>query len=57
MTKHSIITIIIFARDKKDGLSFDDAVASTKGYYRKTIAQLKEISKTDQAARRERDAA
>jgi hypothetical protein len=52
MTKHHIITMIVFARDCKDGMGLDAAIASTKGYYKKTIAQLKEISKQDNIARR-----
>jgi len=49
--KHDIIVPIILARIHEDGMSFDDASASAKGYYRKSVAELQKIRRDDRAAR------
>tara|TARA_R110002074_G_scaffold11197_1_gene41592 strand:+ start:457 stop:753 length:297 start_codon:yes stop_codon:yes gene_type:complete len=49
--KHDIIVPIILARIHEDGMSFDDASASAKGYYRKSVAELEGIRRDDRAAR------
>tara|TARA_R110000803_G_scaffold54981_1_gene111820 strand:+ start:223 stop:390 length:168 start_codon:yes stop_codon:yes gene_type:complete len=49
--KHDIIVPIILARIHEDGMDFDAASASAKGYYRKSVAELEKIRRDDRAAR------
>jgi hypothetical protein len=44
MTKHHLICLIVFAREKS-GQTFKNAWASTGGYNRKSVAALKVILK------------
>jgi hypothetical protein len=53
MKKHDIIVPLTIDRQRFDGMTFDEAVASTKGYGRKTVAELTAIRKTDIERRRQ----
>jgi len=46
MTKHHLITLIVFAREK-NGREFNDALESTRGYRRKSVADLKALLKSE----------